>query len=323
MTVPWQVAESVLHTPQQPTGRKQIVSVPETPFHQFAQAYPQTRGGLPNGAPSPPRMPLHRGTSGTSAAAAAAAAELNATPLVRQSSKDPSSAVAQPQVTRRGSFGNAAQMYRFRRRSKSRLDVARDLALLELNGEDGRYLSAEERDLMLQQQGGEDGYGPERFSASDLASDDFVPYFNHRGGPKLSIPPPPPPMDDDCDSDEAGLPMMSPNGAKLRKVAQLARSGSLSSEDKTRVKDEIIQNSLGGGWQKPKKSPSRPPGIVRGHPRAMSTDSSANPVSLEDRLALAAQRVAECVAKADMVEFQKAMDVLDKLRHEANQLMQQ
>ncbi|ETW08226.1 hypothetical protein H310_00868 [Aphanomyces invadans] len=347
MTVPWQVAESVLHTPQQPTGRKQIVSVPETPFHQFAQAYPQTKGGLPNGAPSPPRMPLHRGTSGTSAAAAAAAAELNATPLVRQSSKDPSSAVAQPQVTRRGSFGNAAQMYRFRRRSKSRLDVARDLALLELNGEDGRYLSAEERDLMLQQQGGEDGYGPERFSASDLedlkASDDFVPYFNHRGGPKLSIPPPPPPMDDDCDSDEAGLPMMSPNGAKLRKVAQLARSGSLSSEDKTRVKDEIIQNSLGmmsllpddltsappgfapqgGGWQKPKKSPSRPPGIVRGHPRAMSTDSSANPVSLEDRLALAAQRVAECVAKADMVEFQKAMDVLDKLRHEANQLMQQ
>ncbi|RQM25851.1 hypothetical protein B5M09_002948 [Aphanomyces astaci] len=336
MTVPWQVAESVLHTPQQPSGRKQIVSVPETPFHQFAQAYPQAKG--PNGAPSPPRKPLHRGISGTSAAAAAAAAELNAAaPLVRQSSKE----LTQPQLARRGSFGNAAQMFRFRRRSKSRLDVARDLALLELNGDDVRHMSADERELLLQGSGDE-YYGQERLMGlADLddmkGSDDFVPYFNHRGGPKLSIPPPPPPMDDDSDNDEAGLPMMSPNGAKLRKVAQLARSGSLSSEDKTRVKDEIIQNSLGmmsllpddlasappgfapQSWSKPKKSPIRPPGIVRSQSRAMSESS----MSLEDRLALAAQRVAECVAKADMVEFQKAMDVLDKLRHEANQLMQQ
>ncbi|KAF0687651.1 Aste57867_20635 [Aphanomyces stellatus] len=335
MTVPWQVAESVLHTPQQPTGRKQIVSVPETPFHQFAQAFPQTKAPS---APSPPRMPLHRGiSSGT--------ADLGAAPLVRQTSKESAAGGGgQPQLTRRGSFGNAAQMFKFRRRSKSRLDVARDLALMELNNSgDERMGAIEERDMLASN---EDYYGDqERYSTStsDLEDlkvmDDFVPFFTQQrsGGPRLSIPPPPPPpMDDD---DEAGLPMMSPNGAKLRKVAQMARSGSLSSEDKTRVKDEIIQSSLGmmslmpdelntvppgfSGFAKGKKSPSRPSGLPRSHSRTESMSSSAPPLSLEDRLAQAAQRVADCVAKSDMVEFHKAMEELDKLRHEASQMMQQ
>ncbi|KAF0740566.1 hypothetical protein Ae201684P_001908 [Aphanomyces euteiches] len=344
MTVPWQVAESVLHTPQQPTGRKQIVSVPETPFHQFAQAYPQTI------AASPPRMPLHRGiSSGTSAAAAAAAAELNAvppnsTPLVRQTSKENASNNGQPQLTRRGSFGNAAQMFKFRRRSKSRLDFARDLALMEHNGSDTeRMLSIEEREMLaandLYNEGEQERHSTSTVDLEDLKDlrvmDDFMPFFNSgRGGPKLSIPPPPPPPVED--NEETGLPMMSPNGAKLRKVAQLARSGSLSTEDKTRVKDEIIQNSLGIMSLMPdelntippgfssqsygKKSPSR--GIARNQSRAEATPAASS-VSLEDRLAQAAQRVADCVAKSDMVEFQKAMDELDKLRHEASQMMQQ
>ncbi|KAL4115678.1 hypothetical protein PRIC2_012684 [Phytophthora ramorum] len=177
--------------------------------------------------------------------------------------------------------------------------------------------------------------------------------------------------------------MMSPNGARLRKVAELARRGSLSSEDKTRAKDEIIQSSLGIGANNaarllatkkedrgdrvPATAPSimAPPGfpgmgssvpprttpkasgkkmlapgsgIVRSSTAAPSSTSSgasaapgASPASqktavagnssLEERLAAAAQRVADCVGKGDMAGFQQAMDELDWLRNEASKLM--
>ncbi|OQR81690.1 hypothetical protein THRCLA_11506 [Thraustotheca clavata] len=304
MTVPWQVAESVLHTPQQPTTRKQMEP---TNLSQFSSQKPQQ---------SPPRMPLHRSTS---TAAAAAAAELNMTSLVRQKSNDQPPA-GPPSLGRRGSFGNAAQMFKFRRRSKSRLDVARDIALMEMN-EQERMNSIEENKL----RSGSDDLGSlddVQPYTPEMVDNDFMPMYNQRSGvPRLNIPPPPPPLDDSSDDEyptsPSGLPMMSPNGAKLRKVAQLARSGTLSNEDKTRAKDEIIQNSLGLGALhllddelKPSKSPVRV-GIAR------------TKVSLEDRLAQAAQRVADCVAKGDMVEFNKAMTELDKLRHEANQMMQQ
>ncbi|KDO18971.1 hypothetical protein SPRG_14808 [Saprolegnia parasitica CBS 223.65] len=149
MTVPWQVAESVLHTPQQPSTRKQMVvdgnKVKETNLSQFSAQKPMQ---------SPPRMPLHRSTS---SAAAAAAAELNMTGLVRQKSND-----GPPSLGRRGSFGNAAQLFKFRRRSKSRLDVARDIALMEQN-EHERMLSIEENKI--------------RSNSDDLGSlDDVQPY---------------------------------------------------------------------------------------------------------------------------------------------------
>ncbi|OQR82645.1 hypothetical protein ACHHYP_15739 [Achlya hypogyna] len=302
MTVPWQVAESVLHTPQQPSTRKQMDSkAKETSLNQFASQ---------KLAQSPPRMPLHRSTS---SAAAAAAAELNMTGLVRQKSND-----GPPSLGRRGSFGNAAQMFKFRRRSKSRLDVARDIALMEMN-EHERMLSIEENKTRSNSDdlGSLDDVQP---YTPEMADQDFLPMYNQRSVPRLNIPPPPPPPMDDSSDDEypsspSRLPMMSPNGAKLRKVAQLARSGNLSNEDKTRAKDEIIQNSLGLGalsmlHDEPKKSPS-----ARGIARSK--------VPLEERLAQAAQRVSDCVAKGDMVEFNKAMADLDKLRLEANQLMQQ
>lgn len=208
---------------------------------------------------------------------------------------------------------------------------------------------------------------------------------NLSGLSALSIPPPPPPLTDDEDdgsttSSSKGLPIMSPNGFRLRKVAELARRGSLSSEDKTRAKDEIIQSSLGIGasnaarilsskmGDRPNSGAASPPpgfavmsatpprntpkatmtktlapgaGIVRSNSivglapklsptttasrKVLSSDyeaaSGAGGATLEERLAGAAQKVADCVSKGDMVGFQKAMDELDWLRNEANSLM--
>jgi len=161
----------------------------------------------------------------------------------------------------------------------------------------------------------------------------------------------------------------------------------LSSEDKTRAKDEIIQSSLGIGANNaarllatkkedrgdrvPATAPlvKAPPGFMapRTTPKAsgkkmlvpgsgivrtstaerltpsgtsagaaaaaaalgastVSSGSStasqtAGSSSLEERLAAAAQRVADCVGKGDMAGFQQAMDELDWLRNEASKLM--
>ena len=235
-------------------------------------------------------------------------------------------------------------------------------------------------------------------------SGSFVSFYNaarqHQSGlSALSIPPPPPPpmTDDDVGSSttsstkgQNGLPMMSPNGARLRKVAELARQGSLSSEDKTRAKDEIIQSSLGIGASNAarllatkkedrgdrvpatapssaappglsgmlrttpkasaKKLPGSGSGIVRSNaveragPSSISASAAAAAAALgattspgpsatsqqagtasssflEERLAAAAQRVADCVGKGDMTGFQHAMDELDWLRNEASKMM--
>ncbi|RLN56261.1 hypothetical protein BBJ29_006837 [Phytophthora kernoviae] len=339
-------------------------------------------------------------------------------------------------AARRGSFGNAAEFFKFRRRSKSRLELARDLSFGD-NGELGGYPSYGTAGAMpgIAERHG-DGEGIHDESASDASSstsgndgsssqdytdedvvqvtggyDDtaeisgsFVSFYNaarqQQGGlSSLSIPPPPPPPPMTDDEDDAsttsstkgnGLPMMSPNGARLRKVAEMARRGSMSTEDKTRAKDEIIQNSLGIGASNaarllstkmedrgdrvPATAPmvmappgfSVPPrttpkaskkmlasgtGIVRSSSATPSSTSAgaaaaaaalgANTVSsasssgilhkaeaaapssntLEERLAAAAQRVADCVGKGDMAGFQQAMDELDWLRNEASKIM--
>ncbi|CAI5737830.1 unnamed protein product [Peronospora destructor] len=238
-------------------------------------------------------------------------------------------------------------------------------------------------------------------------SGSFVSFYNasrqQQGGgglAALAIPPPPPPLpmtddDDDVSTTSStkgnGLPMMSPNGARLRKVAELARQGSLSNEDKSRVKDEIIQSSLGIGANsaarllaiKKEDRGSRvlattpfvtaPPGFPRSTPKASakkihahgyeiarsSTVERVGPLgtpagaaaasataldastvlsgqsatleraeaigssTLEERLAAAAQKVADCVGKSDMTGFQQAMDELDWLRNEASKIMRE
>ncbi|GMG14976.1 unnamed protein product [Phytophthora fragariaefolia] len=420
MTVPWQVAEAVLNTPQTNTGRKKLLeSDLETSSSGLnssaAEAAAQLTGlslqssarSLGNSGAQPPPPPSSSGTLSSS----------------------PSSSGGMPlsggAAARRGSFGNAAEFFKFRRRSKSRLELARDMSFGD-NGDMGGYPSYGTAGAMpgIAERRGDAEDGIHDDSASDASSstsandesssqdytdedvvqvtggyDDnteisgsFVSFYNaarqQQGGlSALSIPPPPPPPpmgDDDDDASTTsstkgnGLPMMSPNGARLRKVAELARRGSLSSEDKTRAKDEIIQSSLGIGANNaarllatkkedrgdrvPATAPSvmAPPGfpgvprttpkasgkkmlapgsgIVRSSTAAPSSTSAGASAaaaalgansqkadvgsnSLEERLAAAAQKVADCVGKGDMIGFQQAMDELDWLRNEANKLM--
>ncbi|KAE9035359.1 hypothetical protein PR003_g7673 [Phytophthora rubi] len=419
MTVPWQVAEAVLNTPQTNIGRKKLLDsdlenstsgLNSSAAEAAAQLtglslQPSSRSRGNSGAQPPPPPPSSSGTLSSS----------------------PSTSGGMPlsggAAARRGSFGNAAEFFKFRRRSKSRLELARDLSFGD-NGELGGYPSYGTAGAMpgIAERHGDAEDGAHDDSVSDASSstsandesssqdytdedvvqvtggyDDkteisgsFVSFYNaarqQQGGlSALSIPPPPPPppMGDDDDDASAtsstkgnGLPMMSPNGARLRKVAELARRGSLSSEDKTRAKDEIIQSSLGIGANNaarllatkkedrgdrvPATAPSVTappgfPGVPRTTPKASgkkmlapgsgivrSTSSStsagaaaaamalgassqkteaAGSSSLEERLASAAQRVADCVGKGDMTGFQQAMDELDWLRNEANKLM--
>ncbi|KAL4164676.1 hypothetical protein KRP22_003417 [Phytophthora ramorum] len=425
MTVPWQVAESVLNTPQTNTGRKKLLDSDADTNSvglntSAAEAAAQLTGlSLQSSTRS-------RGNSGAQPPASSSSVTLSSSPS--SSGSIPQSGGAS--AARRGSFGNAAEFFKFRRRSKSRLELARDLSFGD-NGELGGYPSYGTAGAMpgIAERHGDAEDGIHEDSASDASSstsandesssqdytdedvvqvtggyDDtaeisgsFVSFYNasrqQQGGlSALSIPPPPPPPPMTDDEDDAsttsstkgnGLPMMSPNGARLRKVAELARRGSLSSEDKTRAKDEIIQSSLGIGANNaarllatkkedrgdrvPATAPSiiAPPGfpgmgssvpprttpkasgkkmlapgsgIVRSSTAAPSSTSSgasaapgASPASqktavagnssLEERLAAAAQRVADCVGKGDMAGFQQAMDELDWLRNEASKLM--
>ncbi|KAG6976364.1 hypothetical protein JG688_00001453 [Phytophthora aleatoria] len=409
MTVPWQVAEAVLNTPQTNTGRKKLVdSDADTSSgglnSSAAEAAAQltglslqssTRSRVNTGAPPPPP------------------------PSSGMLSSSPSTSGGMPlsggaNAARRGSFGNAAEFFKFRRRSKSRLELARDMSFGD-NGELAGYPSygtagampgIAERHGDAEDEIHEDSASEasastsanDESSSQDYTDEDvvqvtggyddtaeisgsFVSFYNaarqqQSGLSTLAIPPPPPPppmADDDDDASTTsstkgnGLPMMSPNGARLRKVAELARRGSLSSEDKTRAKDEIIQSSLGIGASNaarllatknedrgdrvPATAPSvtAPPGfpgmprstpkastkkmlapgsgIVRSSTAAPSSGATSQKVgtgsnsSLEERLAAAAQRVAECVGKGDMTGFQQAMDELDWLRNEASNLM--
>lgn len=286
MTVPWQVAEAVLNTPQTKTGRKKLLdAVTDTSSSGLnlsaAEAAAQLTGlslqsstrSRGNNASQPPPPP-----SGS----------LSSSPSLSGSTSQPGGNLA----VRRGSFGNAAEFFKFRRRSKSRLELARDLSFIE-NGELGGFQTYGTAGAMpgIAERHGEADDENHEDSVSDMSSstsihdesssqdytdedvvhvtggyDDtreipgsFVSFYNasrqQQGGlSSLSIPPPPPPPTTDEDeastsssTKDSGLPMMSPNGARLRKVAEMARRGSLSNEDKTRVKDEIIQNSLGIG----------------------------------------------------------------------------
>ncbi|EEY65149.1 uncharacterized protein PITG_16344 [Phytophthora infestans T30-4] len=420
MTVPWQVAEAVLNTPQTNTGRKKLVdpdadtssgglnsSAAEAAAQLMGLSLQSSSRGRNSGIPPPPPP---------------SAGMLSSSPSTSGGIPLPGGANA----ARRGSFGNAAEFFKFRRRSKSRLELARDLSFGD-NGELAGYPSYGTAGAMpgIAERHGDAEDEIHEDSASDASvstsandesssqdytdedviqvtggyddkaeiSGSFVSFYNasrqqQSGLSTLAIPPPPPPppmTDDDDDASTSsstkanGLPMMSPNGARLRKVAELARRGSLSSEDKTRAKDEIIQSSLGIGANNaarllatkkedrgdrvPATAPSvtAPPGfpgmprstpkastkkmlapgsgIVRSSATPFGTSSGATLVAsnvspgssnasqprsnntLEERLAAAAQRVAECVGKGDMTGFQQAMDELDWLRNEASKLM--
>ncbi|OWZ13464.1 hypothetical protein PHMEG_00013207 [Phytophthora megakarya] len=421
MTVPWQVAEAVLNTPQTNTGRKKLLDLDaDTSSNGLNSSAAEAAAQLTglslqpssrnrNSSAQPPPPPLSSGMLSSSPPS------FNGMP--------PSGGA---NAARRGSFGNAAEFFKFRRRSKSRLELARDMPFGD-NGELGGYASYGTAMPGIAERHGEAEDGIHEDSVSEASSstsandesssqdytdedviqvtggyDDtaeisgsFVSFYNasrqQQGGlSSLSIPPPPPPppmTDDDDDASTTsstkgnGLPMMSPNGARLRKVAELARRGSLSSEDKTRAKDEIIQSSLGIGASNAARllatkkedrgdripataPPPGFPGMPRLTPKAStkkmlapgsgivrsiapsstsagaaaaasalgaSTASSGSSVSsqkaeagnnsLEERLAAAAQKVADCVGKGDMTGFQQAMDELDWLRNEASKLM--
>lgn len=462
MTVPWQVAEAVLNTPQTTSTRKQLLS----PSRNSA---PQEEPEVSNmfAVPSSALKPgiARNESTGMKSPAAEAAAQLGAltTQLARQRSgaapgsgptanalgTSPSASSTAPSSARRGSFGNAAEFFKFRRRSKSRLELARDLAgqgeaMFPMYGTPGTMPGIDERradvhdnyctiahadtvsDLPASSSSDDDD---DNSSVQELEDDelgrlatsmeqtnisaDFVSFYNATsagrsrqeamGVTSLSIPPPPPPPMTDEEEDATssnGLPMMSPNGMKLRKVAEMARRGSMSTEDKTRAKDEIIQLSLGigasnaartlsskapapgstppqpapmtmdrppvsppsvgppPGFQRLSSTPPRdtpkqtqtktiPEGIVRSTSNGHSARSPPKPLPqrspsrqfqksladtspqsagssqgrLEDRLAQAAQRVADCVSSGDMVGFQKAMEELDRLRSEASSMM--
>lgn len=457
MTVPWQVAEAVLNTPQTGANRKQLLSPGGgggTGSKKTLSAEPESsnmfatksssRSNAAEAAAQLSAMSLQqlgRQRSGTGGNGASMAAPAPGPPPTAPMGPQPLVAGA-----RRGSFGNAAEFFKFRRRSKSRLELARDLSgnfvsegevipgfpnygtngakampgidesrpdlqdnfSIMANADTVSDASSSSSDNGSSSQGYDDdeivqitgGYD----DPNEIAGN-FVSFYNATGAGRagrdnlsglsnLSIPPPPPPppLTDDEDassttSSSKGLPIMSPNGFRLRKVAELARRGSLSNEDKTRAKDEIIQSSLGIGasnaarifsskmGERPASvSTSQPPpgfavlsatpprntpkatmtktltpgaGIVRSNsisgaaPKLSPTTTKAsggrkvlnggsesgesgpgnNGLSLEERLASAAQRVADCVGKGDMVGFQKAMEELDWLRNEANSIM--
>lgn len=450
MTVPWQVAEAVLNTPQTGTNRKQLLSPGSS-----GNGSKKTLSSEPESS----NMFATKSTSRSNAAEAAAQLSAMSLQMGRQRSGTggngasmapgpppaPTSAGPQPLAAgaRRGSFGNAAEFFKFRRRSKSRLELARDLSgnfisegevipgfpnygtsgtgampgidesrpdlqdnfSVMANADTVSDASSSSSDNGSSSQGYDDDEIVQITGGYDDPNEivgNFVSFYHATGAGRsgrdnlsglsnLSIPPPPPPLTDDEDassttSSSKGLPIMSPNGFRLRKVAELARRGSLSSEDKTRAKDEIIQSSLGIGasnaarifsskmGERPSSvTTSQPPpgfavlsatpprntpkatmtktltpgaGIVRsnsisgaapklsptttsGSRKVLSTGSESgesgsngnNGSSLEERLANAAQRVADCVGKGDMVGFQKAMGELDWLRNEANSLM--
>lgn len=415
MTVPWQVAEAVLNTPQTNTGRKKLVeSDANTNLVGLNSSAAEAAAQL-TGLSLQSSTPTRGNSSALSSSSMSSSGTLSSSP-----SSSTTMQVGLSNAVRRGSFGNAAEFFKFRRRSKSRLELARDLTYGE-NGEPGGYpcygtagampgiaerqgdaeeeihedfVSDESLPTSANDESSSQDYTDEDvvqvtdgYDAMTETSSSFVSFINasrqqQNGLSALSIlppPPPPPATDDDEDASTSsstkgnGFPMMSPNGARLRKVAELARQGSLSNEDKTRAKDEIIQNSLGIGKvlrlvttkkedRGDRVSPiaplmTAPPGfhgVPRLTPKAstkkiavpgsgivrasslntfagaatataalnvgtVSLGSSA--ASLEERLATAAQRVAECVGNGDMVGFQKAMDELDWLRSEANKLM--
>ncbi|POM72258.1 Hypothetical protein PHPALM_11056, partial [Phytophthora palmivora] len=274
MTVPWQVAEAVLNTPQTNTGRKKLLdSDAET-----------SSGGLNSSAAEAAAQLTGLSLQSSARSRGGSVAPPPPPPSSAMLSSSPPSFNGMPQsgganAARRGSFGNAAEFFKFRRRSKSRLELARDMSFVD-NGELGGYTSYGTAGAMpgIAERQGEAEDGIHDDSASDVSSstsandesssqdytdedvvqvtggyDDtaeisgsFVSFYNaarqQQGGlSTLSIPPPPPPppmADDDDDASTTsstkgnGLPMMSPNGARLRK---------------TRAKDEIIQSSLGIG----------------------------------------------------------------------------
>lgn len=425
MTVPWQVAEAVLNTPQTVTTRKKLAS-PTSSSNTASE--PESSNMT--------RFDEQNLSSGMKTPAAEAAVQLGA--LTSQLARNRSGSGAPPlsgppgsassiNGARRGSFGNAAEFFKFRRRSKSRLELARDLqgnfmgsgevdagfpnygtsgmmpGIDETQGDVQETRSNAGRDDTVSDassstsENDDDGSSSQDYTDEDVVqvtggyddtaeiSNNFVQFYHASGASgrssrdnlNLSIPPPPPPppmMDDDdvaSSTSSKGLPMMSPNGLRLRKVAELARRGSLSVEDKTRAKDEIIQSSLGIGATNaariltskmtdrtgvPASAIVPPPGfgglapvpanktVVSGtggarYPATASTPLVSSPhgslskktiepetndsdgPSLEERLAAAAQKVANCVSKGDMVNFQKAMDELDWLRNEANKMM--
>ncbi|RMX70451.1 hypothetical protein DD238_000438 [Peronospora effusa] len=428
MTVPWQVAEAVLMTPQTNTARKKLDLDTENSVSGLNSSAAEAAAQLTG-------LPLQPSARSRGSAGAQPPPPLSSSSTLASS---PSSSINIPQLgsaARRGSFGNAAEFFKFRRRSKSRLELARDLSFTD-NGEMGGHPSCGTAGAMpgiAERRGDandeihEDSDASSSTSAKDESSsqdytdedlvqvtggyDDtaeisgsFVSFYNASrqqqgsgGLAALSIPPPPPPMADDDDDVSTtsstkgnGLPMMSPNGARLRKVAELARQGSLSREDKTRAKDEIIQSSLGIGANSaarllitkkedrgnrvPATAPSvtAPPGFPRSTPKAsakkilahgsgivrsstveragsLGTPASAavaaaalgastvlsgqsatseqaeviGSSTLEERLAAAAQKVANCVGKSDMTGFQQAMDELDWLRNEASKMMRE
>lgn len=294
MTVPWQVAEAVLNTPQTVTTRKKLAS-PTSSSNTASE--PESVNTKSDGMLKSP--------------AAEAAMQLGV--LTSQIARNRNGSGAPPlsggapnslNGARRGSFGNAAEFFKFRRRSKSRLELARDFNLPGGDGDmsfpnygtagimpgidetvgdvqDVRSVTGTRGDTVSDASSStsdnddDDGSSSQDYTDEDVVqvtggyddmaeiSNNFVQFYHasgasnrgqrdHHGGlSALSIPPPPPPpmadSDDESTTSSKGLPMMSPNGLRLRKVAEMARRGSLSNEDKTRAKDEIIQSSLGIG----------------------------------------------------------------------------
>nr|CCA25588.1 conserved hypothetical protein [Albugo laibachii Nc14] len=348
MTVPWQVAEAVLNTPQMTVNRKTLLSPNHPSNSKRMQQVSLTRGN----------------SSGLKSPAAEAATQLGSFPghLVRQRSIPSDSAIppnpamfSPTHSIKRASFGNAAEFFKYRRRSKSRLELARDISdgkgvtghhlkNVSMPGIDEQMVTDHRFDTFVESDTGMQAHGVEdRLLASMNISSDFIPFYQAVVSTKTStrasdissepsIPPPPPEEEDSTDGDEGvsgrdskGLPMMSPNGVRLRKVAELARQGSLSSADKNRFKDKIIQSSLGIGLTSRQESkPTRPsPSSSSGKSfdfdgiSADRTEALGADVPLEDRLRVAAQLVADCVRQGKMTEFHSAMKQLDALRTEA------
>ena len=147
---------------------------------------------------------------------------------------------------RRSSFGNAAQFFRHRRRSKM------GDALFE--GSDTLPGIDEWQSSMLTGAEEKKGFPPNSWPSSSNSavgsigafgnetstdSEEWASHlFSSMFGSTLGY-------DEDTQDVVIDSPMNSPSAEKLRKVAVLSRRGSLNTHDKTRAKDDIIQASLG------------------------------------------------------------------------------
>lgn len=364
MTVPWQVAESVFtapfHGPTSSTNNS--TSTASSSPHNLKKSSSST---LLNRICSEHPVESSSKTSSFSGSSSESTPSSAVVPPSGCPATTVNNASARDRIIRRGSFGNAAQFFRHRRRSKqsgSMLFNTLELSNLTPRPSPRPSDTASDTGSVTSSHGSKSSHtseslGPPLHPRSNISSRRMTPRGSFR---TLASPMVLSSASPSSSTYQQQLPVMSPNAEKLRQVATLTRHGSYSAQDKRRAKNDIISQCLGTsagsnvaliGKLKLKMSTrltqarrslelqesqmarlqqmSRdkgvmpPPGFVFGkNTRASSRAASPKlKYSLEQRMASTTALITDCIARDDMVAFGTAMETLDELKKEAQQVM--